>query len=1193
MAIKKINKKVFASLSLAMVIAFIGHGVDISYGSSKLETPAAPGSENDRMLFNGPSYGIAGDYEEEARATVKVDGVLYKAYLKTQNGNGYINHYPTNAVWGLKMNAKSNLYYSPNLSSTRLTQKDASSGVVSKIPGIEHSDNGGDVYWNYYVRRSKYVQNDDAGKIGALDLYKNFKPAYQETNRRVFGPLNLKYPTQWDNKILGTAEGEGQALFYGNKVGSSSKYSGALQWRNNSVKDVVGNSVVRGEWRNLGANTGGGIISNPNFPIDQGKMENINSNYKLNWNKIVKTGYNSSDSEQAKYVRESTFSRLSNSISTGINKNNMNDYFSIGVPATSHISGIVTGYRGVSQYTSISIPSDYVLDLELSKVEILDAKGKSIYTMSQSTGDEGVKDKSEVPSTNSNTKVKLQPGYQYTLKVTIKNRANKKVYNPTFNVLGAIGADATNTSYNLVDKGSNASGYWTYSYTTLQEKREFGKSLERFAGYFSVNGDRNKKRGNQKDVPAFTSEATINPLSSKTISIPFIVEAPKTKSELEKAFNVSSPNNVRIRLAASINPKHSISDDVFRNPQTGGQGTGIAGVQTSIDNLYTQNDSLAMSKAFYTQDMSIGTTSEYKIYDENGAQVKDNTLVKGKDYTIKVPVKNNSGVFGTSMKSKIDYSIIDANGNKVVSTSSASGTRSLGVNDSETVSFKVRIPDSASNQIKIVVKLSEEHKKAQEDWYEGNNSLNIVLRAIPKADLTIHGAMGKTLNSSNVTKVKVFKGETIALKVQARSSVDYTVSPVKVSFVKRNISSGESQPGTKNLGAIDMYNPQTVMYEYKAGNKGTYYVDAYIDPEDIISEEDENNNKHTFEITVVDDLSKYASTSHINTNNLNGSETGNSKITIASEYGSVTPAVVLKRKDKEYIYDEEEDTFKAVWGPEYDYRVELPEASVNLLATEEIKFKEILFKSKYTTDRWANNKDRDIIDSQGYVNLLGGTTDSEKKRIQSLAKVKAGYGFELQVKTSYTTDLKTKYDKIAAQGSKAKIGPLTVAEWTNNKVRALNQGLPGSSFRATSNVTFFPRPQAVTVNAKDQVLSVTMPDLKTYKTTDVRNQLIEVTSGGTVNSDIIYSAGTEWLNQFTLRSSRVGEKKSRLYYLTNEVPNGDYYIRIGTSKFGVGGIVNAPAVYEDNKSNPLTRAYAATDIKINVYGGREEDLTDN
>lgn len=1158
-----------------------------------VKTSEPPYETDDKMLFDSPNLANTKDYEEQALSKFKIDGVTFPAYYIVRDAKGSIKDYPANTAWGLKINGRGYLYYSPNVSNSVLTAKDKENNIKSKTSGIKYADYPGDLCWNYGTKTSYRSYNNDSGKIGAFDRYKNFKPATQKDGYNKWYPLDLKYPTQFaPDEVLGESEGEGASIFRGNLVGASTKFAGKIKWRNTKVKSIVGSSVVDGEWRFLGSNALGLAIGNPEFAPDTrpkftGEPTNLNKKWKDYPYTLGK--YNTGDTWKS--VRETTFKRFKaaypeSGLDMSISK--MAKVFNIDWPATEHMTGIVTGWwgDGGNLYGNWSIPASSRIDLEITKVRIYYGD-KTIYTMQQSTDKLGkVKKKADSPSGN----VKLQPGLEYKVEITVKNNSNREVYNPTVNILGAKGANATDKEYELLDMGSKADGYWTYTYDSLQVSKNFNqtkgvKSTESRGGYFSVNGARLKTRGTQKDTPPIISSQTIKAKGTQTFTVPLKIYAPTTIEKMEEVYGVSSPNNIRTRFGLAINKKHNINDAIFRGKD--GTALGMSGVTTSIDNLFTDNDGIAMSKAFYTQDLSIGTHKEFKLYDSDGKRVTNNQVIKGEKYTVKIPVKNPSTIFstGSQCKGKIDYKLNDLGTSKELLSGHGYGTKLLEPKESLDSSFTFTVPKNCSNSLRLDIELSHVHADNFEDWYTGNNAVSIPLKAVGLVDLSLKGAMDES-TSSSTTKLTIFKGETIGLRVQAASNADHITKNIGY---KVQVRDGAVSDNNK-IASMDANNPQTIIYPFKGETAKKYYIDVYLDHNNLVDETNENNNKHTFEVTVVDDVKKYASTSHVTNSTVPlGSIKGQSQ-DISSKYDSITPAVIIKRKDKIQTYDSATNKFVESWGSEYDYRLEIPEATLDLGAEEYIDFEEILFKSKYTTDRWAANKDRDIMDSWGYVNLVGGKNDSERSRIAKLAKVKAGYGFELIVKTVYKTNLKEKYDSVAGtNGTKGNtvIGGKKVTTWINNKLSTLKSKLPDSSFTVTDKITFFPKPTEVIINANNQPIAIKMPDGRVATTIDTSNKLIEQTWGGSTDPGTIYKSGAEFVGEFTKRSDGLGRNK-RIYYLSNEVSNGDYYIRIGTGKIGVGGIVQSTNVY-----NSSQRTYAAKDIKIQVYGTREEDLVDN
>ena len=1233
---------------MSILIPLIGINLNIS--------EAAYGVPDKALVYKSPD-GASSPYKHvRATAAVKIDGVTYAAYNKisspssSANSGSYITSYPVNSVWGLKMSPRGFLYYTPNLASTRLTEGDSSNSSISvKTKGTKYSDYPGDVYWNYSdLISTRAVKGTSAEKIGSIDELKNFKPGTSETGMVWHWPIDSKYPSQlWPasggTKKPGNSEGEGSGELYPSSIDNTStstaKYSGKIKYRNADVKAVASkDSVIKGEWRILGANASGAGIMNPYIPSDlsdrsKNPMVQNRSYFKKSFYVISSmfesNSYNSSNSTMYKKARESTYDRMSQRWEeTGIGKAEMENHFYISAPASEHVTGSTTGwYTDSSQdlmHNVFPIPASYALDVEVRTFKIKDSLGNTVFEATQHTNALGIESSSQTKGN-----VKFQPGLDYTIEVTLRNRSNKNIYNPTINILGAKGSNATSGSYDLIDKGSNADGYWVYTGNVLQEKKEFDGTTKTGAGFFSVDGERLKTYTDddgykQKLVPKVDSNYTLTPsnisynvmeeysketknnLSGwtvKTIEIPFKIEAPTTYSELYAQYGESiAPANIRTKLAVALNPKHHMSDELFFQKNT------FDSVRTTVDNLITQNDALAPSTAFYAQDLQVGPKSEnIQITDSEGKTVASDELKAGNSYKVSVPVINRSTNFTTGRKAKVKISLKDKSTSSVIATSEATGTKNIGVKETDTATGTITIPKNASKDIVLELELDEVHRKNYEDWFEGNNKVSMALNLKPKPDIGIVGGLGDIIDpdpelptpgsggsasgssGNKSTELEIFKDEVVNLDAEVRSTGDFPTKDVRISIshTKPDGTKVSPQPSDKIISSIDASNPQTVSYKFKSSETGVHKIVMTVNHDDL-DNSNVANRQYTFKVTVLDDEEKYASTSHLD----NAKEGGNNTISILDKFDSVTPAIILKRKDKENVYNESTGKYEEKWSDEYDYRLEIRDATFEMDATESVKITSVKFRSKYTKDMLANNQGKDLIDEQGYVDLV--QSDSKKQtRAEKLAKVKAGYGFDIMVGTEHTSDLYTKYTNVLNElkdTGDLKIGNKKLSAYIDEKVAELNRKYPDSKFTKTSNIKLFPELGSITVNRYNKAIRIEMPDGEKATTVSKNKGIFELTKKGVSNNLHTVSTSVSFIGEFSEREDGLGGTK-RTYYISNKVPNGKYPIKIGTSSIGFGGIVIGPKEYA--KSGNKTMAYDYKTINIEITGSREEDLLDN
>lgn len=821
---------------------------------------------------------------------------------------------------------------------------------------------------------------------------------------------------------------------------------------------------------------------------------------------------------------------------------------------------------------------------EFSKIEFNDLVG---YVTNQYITENKSLSRSVSENARTSSKIKLQPGRRYNLEVTLKNRASGHiVYNPTINVLLDSKPNVNNDF--ISDQGSaNAYGVYVMGHLGSSDSPTLKKNVAGVVssisgkGWYSVLGERLIRSNGQKVVPGKNASNTISPKGSKTMNISFYIDGANNENEMNDRFGTKDPNAVQMRLATKLNDKHQISDNVF-------YAGGVKNVDTSVDDLYDANNSLATNSWSASQDLSISGANDYTLKDAKGNTVKDE-IMKGEDYTLRVKVYNGSKIWDTSMTPKVNYVITDAaTGAVLVSKKTVTATGGvLAKSTGSTVSSRyidipIRLEKNVSaKEIKIQVEISEEHNTNYDDWYNGNNTFALKLGLRSPVDLTIKESMGDIVGDGLPQEILVFSGETINLMSEISSNVDYGVGPVKVKFTR----TPANEVVEKQVSSLDMSNTQEIAYTFKAPTVSStsadkiYTVTAEINPEgtDRIEEVNYNNNKVTFKVRVTGDISKFGCTSIIKTNlddkgRPSGLAKGNTEKYVDSQFTSYVPTVTVKRRDK----------ISGSFGSWYDYPIQLKSAQLKVKSKESHVIESVLFKSKFTTDRYAERLDRDKINSEGFIDII---------KYPNYAKVKAGYGFEIKVKTLYKTNIKESYIQGISKGMDTKLSTgKTVYEEVLSRVNTLNQNnnCELKTDKSTMKVVFTPEPETVTMNAKDEVLCMMMPNGKEiYTSIATSKKLVERMPRENTDRNNVYSndIGVEFNYQFTNRDSGVGGV-SRKYYIdentTNTTNTNKYYLRLATNKLGVGGLTYA-------LSNGV---YDMKDLEIIVYGGRDEDLKD-
>lgn len=1122
----------------------------------------------------------------------------YISAYTTSVGNDEITDYPSGTVMGLRISSDGVPYYLPNIGSRELlTYSDKNNGEVKDIlAGTKYMSNLGDLYWNYSYQGDG-VSKGYAARIGPLDNRFNFKPAHQFANVTTVIPFSPKYPS-YTGGPPGNQEAGGRFAFYRDTINTGGKYGGTLRYRNSQVESVANSeptNIVRGEWRHLGSNTNGDPIENQSYPNDKSGTnyvagELIRVNY--NWQKLstvpryhgssgeyLPPAYNDPNTTDSSLLaaRNSTWDRLwanseikpkfNSSGTPYVSKGEYTDYFDIGAPASRHLTGSVTGHfwsnSTTRSYVSMTIPADAVLDMNFVEFKIIDAKtNKDVFSVDRNTGYDGMSKPVYKPASGA---IKLQPGKEYKYIYKIENRSMKNIYNPTVNLLFGMRHSNSNE---LLSNPAGSSMYNVYTNEVAEYKKELGKNpVASSNAFFDVEGRRlHGNRNNSSAVPPLNTH--IGAFGNYTGVGTFVVPTVDDDEKMNELYGTRDPNGIGIAVASNINQKHQISDETFVR--------GYDGTETTIDDLYAENNALASDRLFSAQDMRMGGANEYELLDwRDGPPILDKTVIRGEGYSLGVKVYNPNKNWGTNQNLTTKFTIRNTLTGEIIENNMKNATEvRLKANDSANIWIPVIVPLDAPDRITVDVEIHDSHAEVGDDWYKGNNKFSITLNVIHKVDLEIKEAMGDVIGDDLPKEVLVFSGESVNLKAQVTSNSAGVTGPIDVIF------KDSSKLAKQIISSIDQNNPNMLSYNFKAPEIAYNQPDKIFEIEAEVNPDNENrvlessyaNNKVKFKVRVTGDITKFGCSSEVLDGTVDGKPINNPEPAVDVEYTSYTPVVTVKRREQTRRFNNDTGQYDTVWGNWYEYPIHLKDAVVYVPSVEKHKIDKVYFKSKYTTTRYAEGKDRDKIDKDGFVDVI---------EYPEFAKVKAGYGFEIKVDTSYFTDLETKFMDRTSDGINTTVNSGgTVYSRVADKIRQMESANSKVDFNKDKNsmtVKFMPNPRTTTMNAKDETICIKMPDGKIYNSYD--NDLVENIMSAQGN---VYKEGIKWRYAFTDRNDGMGGV-SRKYYLSDEVKNSSdtnkYYMRIGTNKLGVGGLTNA-------------KAYDAKDIEIKVYGGRTDDLKD-
>lgn len=585
------------------------------------------------------------------------------------------------------------------------------------------------------------------------------------------------------------------------------------------------------------------------------------------------------------------------------------------------------------------------------------------------------------------------------------------------------------------------------------------------------------------------------------------------------------------------------------------------------------------------------TFTGYNVKDSNGNIV--GTLNKNKTYTVnaeiscaykdlQVPADANLANLpiddvkyavavtdGTVDQSSESITTSNIKGN-IIKTGSLNPTT---IRDSSSVwkNLSFKLPDDEIYTEAIIVIEFE----ASKDCDPTNNKLVIRLPITNPREDEIY-MLGMEVYPSEEGQVLVGNDVNVKLNIASNSIKTYDVNS-KITIV------GPAGFGTKTLEkpiyGVSLENPGEVYFKFKPTVPGNYI----ITPLATIPGGSVTDDAQTIKAIYPSEPEDYKSVVERNQ--------------VARNEGlNIKTYVKVKKVDKDKIVKEicEEPCQKDnngreicpghdVWGWNDPYYAFIPvkETPLNGI-TEMFNITQLKFRSK-TTENNVGKYPLTIIDEDGYVNMLNPNS-------AKYAQVKAGYGFDIKLKTEYKNNLPTvfnrarsayrvpsdkswtKYYGLAEEGS-------TIPFYYNNvegNLKDYNANTAVSMTIPSIDDLIIESPNQIYMRLPDGSGEYCMVDEgygQKFSSNKIKQNLLTVNYTGPVMNN------TEYIDtkEFEFKKDNSNSLDKRGYYIGKNVKDGYNEISFYNRYAGYG-------------LNNSTRLHDDETIKIKVYGGRYDDL---
>lgn len=416
---------------------------------------------------------------------------------------------------------------------------------------------------------------------------------------------------------------------------------------------------------------------------------------------------------------------------------------------------------------------------------------------------------------------------------------------------------------------------------------------------------------------------------------------------------------------------------------------------------------------------------------------------------------------------------------------------------------------------------------------------------------------------------------------------------IKTQNLKATLVINGKDVETKTVYGVSSDMPSAVYFNYTLDDKNNVYSEEFklqvrISPADGTKEyftgkEIYKNLSDPISVKVVQPPSATTENSYPVNNNVTKLSIGESVAYIKVKkvdrdklvtYKDATPCQKLENGTKicpghtKYVYDENAKPYDAF----------IPVDTIKLdNIKQNHKIENIRFKSKYTKENMDSEDIKDILYSNdGFINILdryGNIPNTTKSQI----KIKAGYGFELEVDTKYDNNLPEIFEKVRLLNQ-----PIKETAWSKF------QNYSGTNIKILYNnidkeVSKYTGAIGIVVPGVNDIAIQNTSNLY-IKTPTSQNEFLEVEQGlNNKSKDAKYNVSQDKTLYEIKRTYKITSKNNssiEKYYVNKEVQNGNYEFKIFVPRAGIGALC-------DTKMPKLKDAKT---FEIQVYGGYLDDI---